>query len=98
MALARGFSKKYTANPISVSQFELLMLMGRLVIPTPAVPLETQWIVNKVGRVHELFPVGMQNTWNIDMEVGTPYAFVPIHVPSNNILMIKGCIVSNYTL
>lgn len=73
------------------------MLMWRLVIPTPAAPLETQWIVNKVGRVHELFPVGMQNTWNIDMEVGTPYAFVPIHVPSNNILMIKGCIVSNYT-
>lgn len=40
----------------------------------------------------------MQNTWDIDMEVGSPYAFVPIHVPSNNILMIKGCIVSNYTL
>lgn len=39
----------------------------------------------------------MQSIWNIDMEVGTLDTFVPIHVPSNNILMIKGHIVSSET-
>lgn len=41
-------SKEPPGNPISVSRLMLLMYMGRLLIPTPAAPLETQRIVNMV--------------------------------------------------
>lgn len=46
--LAGTVSKEPPGNPISVSRLMLLMYMGRLLIPTPAAPLETQRIVNMV--------------------------------------------------
>lgn len=46
--LAGTFRKEPPGNPISVSRLMLLMYMGRLLIPTPAAPLETQRIVNMV--------------------------------------------------
>lgn len=71
----------------------------RLAIPTPAAPLETQRIVNTARK----------SSWTLLCRYakylehwygsgGTLSAFVPIHVPSNNILMIKGPIVFTYTL
>jgi len=46
--LAGTASKEPPGNPISVSRLMLLMYVGRLLIPTPAAPLETQRIVNMV--------------------------------------------------
>lgn len=46
--LAGTVRKEPPGNLISVSRLMLLMYMGRLLIPTPAAPLETQRIVNMV--------------------------------------------------
>lgn len=87
--LAGTVSKEPPGNPISVSRLMLLMYMGRLLIPTPAAPLETQRIVNMVRE--SSWTLLCMNAKYLEHWYGSEdsLAFVSIHVPLHNILMIK---------
>lgn len=87
--LAGTVSKEPPGNPISVSRLMLLMYMGRLLIPTPAASLETQRIVNMVRE--SSWTLLCMNAKYLEHWYGSgdPLAFVSIHVPLHNILMIK---------
>lgn len=87
--LAGTVRKEPPGNPISVSRLMLLMYMGRLLIPTPAAPLETQRIVNMVRE--SSWTLFCMNAKYLEHWYGSEEspAFVSIHVPLHNILMIK---------
>lgn len=87
--LAGTVSKEPPGNPISVSRLMLLMYIGRLLIPTPAASLETQRIVNMVRE--SSWTLLCMNAKYLEHWYGSgdSLAFVSIHVPLHNILMIK---------
>lgn len=87
--LAGTVRKEPPGNPISVSRLMLLMYMGRLLIPTPAAPLETQRIVNMVRE--SSWTLVCMNAKYLEHWYGSEDSppFVSIHVPLHNILMIK---------